>query len=163
MQNTRPAPGQLALAGPDVTRSSAALAAGFAAATRILTLDGMISVDCLRPGDRIVTRDLGMVRLVAVSSEVHNGVRPVILSASAVGHARPEVDLALGADQPLLLRDWRARALFGHDRALVPVRRLIDGTFIRLGPVQPRLRLFSLLFDRPHVIYAEGVECGTTV
>jgi len=152
--------GAPATARPDRTQATTRLAIGFAGTTRILTLDGMIPVDCLAPGDRIVTRDCGMVRLVAIVSNVNSSIRPVILSAGAVGQSRPEVDMTLGAGQPLLLRDWRAPALYGQASAMVPAHRLIDGTFIRLGPEQRRLRLFTLIFAAPHVIYAEGVECA---
>jgi hypothetical protein len=98
-----------------------------------------------------------MVRLVAIFSTVHAGVCPVVVSADAHGHIRPEATLTLGAGHPLLLRDWRAKALYGRGAAMVAAERLIDGTYIRAGAEQARLRLFTLSFDAPHVIYAEGV------
>ena len=57
----------------------------------------------------------------------------------------------------MLVRDWRARALFGEDQALVRADRLADGTFVK-RVTAPVLRTFSLAFDQPEVVYAEGTE-----
>ncbi|WP_226782806.1 Hint domain-containing protein [Oceaniglobus trochenteri] len=133
---------------------------GFSGATRILTMEGLIAIDCLQPGDRIITRDAGMVRLVGVDSRFHRDCGPVILMPRALGHSRPDRPMILGADQPILLRDWRARGIYGRDAVLVPAGRLADGRHVCRADAQPRLRLFRLLFDAQHVIYAEGVECA---
>ena len=65
----------------------------------------------------------------------------------------------LPADQPVLVRENRARVLFGQSQAMVMAGHLIDGAFIHdAGP--RRLVLFRLEFDRPRVIYCEGMELG---
>jgi len=157
MQHAPFGAGATAPANLDVIDSRARAATGFAGGTRIMTLDGMIPIDCLAPGDRIITRDSGMVRLCGVASQVYAALCPVILSPSTQGHIRPEAELVLGGAHSLLLRDWRAQALYGRSSAMVPAQRLIDGAFIRTGAEQRRLRLFTLRFDAPHVVYAEGV------
>ncbi len=43
----------------------------------------------------------------------------VRISASALGHDRPEADLFVAPDQQILIRDWRAKALYGRDVAMV--------------------------------------------
>jgi hypothetical protein len=128
---------------------------GIASGTVLATLDGYLPVDFLEPGDRVVTR-AGMAIVRAV--RVHRYSGPAVrISASALGHDRPEQDLTLPAETRVLLRDWRAGALYGTDQAMVPVSRLVDGEFIAMTDVRS-LRLFEILFDRPQVIYAEGVE-----
>ena len=81
----------------------------------------------------------------------------VRIGASALGHDRPEQDLTLPCDTLVLLRDWRAQAIYGQDQALVPVERLVDGEFVVPENVIG-LRLYELLFDAPQIVYAEGVE-----
>ncbi len=135
--------------------------AGFAAPARIMTLDGAVPVDCLRPGDRIVTRDTGMCRLVAVTSRIHRDVTAINVSCSSLGHGRPEHGLTLGPGQQVLLRDWRALALFGQHTAMVPVERLVDGEFISRRETPMRLRLFALDLGGDHVIYVDGLECSS--
>ncbi|OWU82917.1 hypothetical protein ATO6_21715 [Oceanicola sp. 22II-s10i] len=129
---------------------------GVMAGTKILTLDGELAVEFLTPGDRVITRDSGFAVLKNIR------VRKVRASAVAVtggslGHNRPDSDIVLPADQKVLVRDWRAEALFGAKQALVPVSRLADGQFVRdLGEVE--MTLFELEFDAGHVIYAGGME-----
>lgn len=130
-------------------------ATGIASGTVVLTLDGAIPVDFIEPGDRIITRDgMRVVRAVRVSRYSGPAIR---IAAGALGHSRPDQDLILPAETPVLVRDWRAGALFGARQAVVPVERLTDGEFI--APVTAlSLRLYELRFDSAEVIYAEGLE-----
>ena len=61
----------------------------------------------------------------------------------------------------MLIRDWRAKAMFGQPQAVVPAFELIDDEFIRDEGLQ-MLDLCILSFDRPHVIYAGGMEIATS-
>lgn len=128
---------------------------GLASGTVLATRDGYLPVDFLEPGDRVVTRT-GMAIVRAVRVHRYSGAA-VRIAASALGHDRPEQDLTLPADMHVLVRDWRATALYGSAQAMVPLSRLVDGEFIALTEVKS-LRLYEILFDRPQVVYAEGVE-----
>ncbi|MHA6323535.1 Hint domain-containing protein [Roseivivax sp. CAU 1753] len=127
-----------------------------AAGTSVLTLDGTMPVEYLSPGDRVITRDSGMAVLCDVI--IRKGpVDAVSIRAGTFGHTRPDQDALMPATQEVLIRDWRAKALFGSDRALVPVARLVDGEFVRaLGPRE--MTLVALVFDAPHIVYADGLE-----
>lgn len=134
--------------------------AGISAGTGIRTLDGVLPVEFLEPGDRIVTRS-GARRLVAVSVQKHRGPGLVRIHATTLGHDRPERDLLVGEAQLLLIRDWRAKALFGQEVAAIPAARLADGEFIRRETKQSphaQVRLYTLRFDEDEVIWAEGLE-----
>ena len=133
----------------------AALVRGIAAGTILATMDGYLPVDFLAAGDRVVTR-AGMRVIRAVAVHRYSGAA-VTITASALGHDRPEQDLTLPASMPILIRDWRAGAIFGQDQAMVPAERLVDGEYISAGTVTG-MRLFELMFDEPEVVYAEGVE-----
>ena len=74
-----------------------------------------------------------------------------------MGHDRPDQDLLLSPGQPVLIRDWRAKALYGVEVAAIPVARLADGEFICVEAFR-NARLFTLRFDEDEVIYAEGLE-----
>ncbi|MFM7334881.1 MAG: Hint domain-containing protein [Tabrizicola sp.] len=126
------------------------------AGTMVRTLDGLIPVDFLTPGDRIVTR-AGARRLTSVSVVLRKQVDLVRVKASTMGHDRPDQDLLLSPGQSVLIRDWRARALYGVAVAAIPVARLADGEFICHETVS-NARLFTLRFDEDEVIYAEGLE-----
>ncbi|MEM9438186.1 MAG: Hint domain-containing protein [Pseudomonadota bacterium] len=129
---------------------------GFAAGTDIVTGDGLLPVEHLSPGDRIVTRDGGMQRLSWVES-LFVTTFAVRFSTDALGHNRPEERLLLPEGQRLLIRNWRAKVLYGGNVVGVPAWRLADGEFIRrVGPRS--LQLYRLGFERQHTIYAGGLE-----
>ncbi len=132
---------------------------GFSTASIILTLDGEKPVADIRPGDRVITRDSGcaMVKRIEISGRLTRIVR---IKAGSLGHTRPDRDVTLPAGQPILVRDWRAQAIFGAPQALVPASRLVDGEFVTLHTAQEIL-LCSLGFDHPHVLYVDGLELAS--
>lgn len=134
----------------------AATAAGLTAGTRLLTLDGELPVQFLAPGDRVITRSGAKVlRDIAVS--VLCDAPMIRIIASALGHNHPETDLFVTPSQMLLVRDWRAKALFGKNSALVEAQRLCDGEYIR-NELVAEVRLFTLHFDQDEIVFAGGLE-----
>ncbi|NDV00815.1 Hint domain-containing protein [Pseudoroseicyclus tamaricis] len=134
-------------------------AAGLPAGALVLTLDGEAPIETLAPGSRIITFDSGMARLKEVSmTELTHA--PVCIRAGSLGHFRPEADVLLGAGTLVHLRDWRAEAIFGNPGAAIPAARLVEGTFITREAEQA-MQLYQLRFDRPHIIYAAGLQITT--
>jgi hypothetical protein len=131
-------------------------APGMVAGTMVRTLDGVLPVEYLTPGDRIVTR-AGMRRLTSVSVQSRKMADLVRIRASTIGHDRPDQDLLLSPGQPVVIRDWRAKALYGLPAAAIPASRLADGEYVCLE-THRRVRIFTLRFDEEEVIYAEGLE-----
>jgi hypothetical protein len=132
---------------------------GLCADSIILTLNGEVRVGDLRPGMRVITRDRGAVPLKRIETR-RVTCRAVRILAGSLGHTRPERDVILPAGQPILVRDWRAKALFGADQVLVPVARLVDGEFVTLEPAREILSC-DLGFDGAHVLYVDGLELAT--
>ena len=79
------------------------------------------------------------------------------ISAGSLGHTRPERDVTVPAGQSILIRDWRAEAIFGQKQALVPAALLADGEFVQVKE-NVSMTLFEIELDQPHVIYADGLE-----
>ncbi len=138
---------------------SASDATGIPDGTFVLTQKGDMPVELITPGDKIVTRDAGLATVRSVHSFAWLG-RAVCIAAGSLGDTRPEQNLTLPETQPVLIRDWRARAIFGRFRAMVPARDLIDGEFIRDVGLRPMV-LHHLRFDTPHVLYAGGLELSS--
>lgn len=138
------------------TPQDAAPAQGITAGTNVLTLEGELPVQFLAPGDRVITRS-GARKLVDIEVALLRGVEMVRISASALGHDKPEADLFVAPTQPVFVRDWRAQALFGRDSAMVEAQRLTDGDYIRRETVT-EVRLFTLRFAAEEVVYAGGLE-----
>lgn len=129
---------------------------GITAGTTVLTLEGELPVQFLSTGDRIITRS-GAKVLKDVEVAVVRDAAMVRISASALGHDRPEEDMFVAPAQPILVRDWRAKALYGKEAAMVEAQRLADGEYIRKELVA-EVRLFTLRFEREEVVYAGGLE-----
>ena len=132
------------------------VARGIAAGTKVMTLDGEMPVEFLTEGDRVITRDTGMAVLKAVRSR-KIACSVVHIAGGSLGHNRPDSDIALPSGQEVLIRDWRAEALFGKKTALVTADRLVDGEYIRdMG--KGVMTVYELVFDTDHIIYAGGLE-----
>lgn len=125
----------------------------------IMTLTGEKRVADLKPGERIVTRDAGAAVLRDVCQR-RIMARAVRVKASSLGHNRPERDATLPAGQPVLVRDWRAQALFGAPQVLVAAARLVDGEFVTLRD-STSMTVYDLKFDTPHVLYVDGLETAS--
>ena len=133
---------------------------GFVSGTIILSQDGEMPVEFLSPQDRIITRDAGFVRLAHISRS-RQSIRAIRFAAGSLGHTRPEQDLILPENQMVLVRDWRAKAMFGADQAMVRAVDLVDGEFIcDLG--MRAMVVHQLHFSAPHVVYAGGLEVAGT-
>ncbi|MEM1372197.1 MAG: Hint domain-containing protein [Pseudomonadota bacterium] len=139
-----------------VTLEETQTVGGLLGVSLIMTASGERAVETLKPGDRVITRDRGMAVLEDIRARTVETAL-VKVAARSLGHNRPEHDTLLAAGQRVLIRDWRAKAVFGSGRALVPAERLVDGEFITLQP-KGRVRVFDLMFDDPHILYVDGLE-----
>lgn len=128
---------------------------GIAAGSAVLTLGGVLPVEYLQPGDRVVTRG-GATRLKALIPSRYSGPAYVVQGGS-LGHMLPGEDSILTPGTRILIRDWRAKTIFGRDSALVAVDALADGEYVR-EIVATDLPMFTLVFDTEQVVYAAGLE-----
>ena len=126
------------------------------AGTPVLTLDGELPVEFLQPGDRILTR-AGARRVIQIEVAVVRNARVVRISHGTLGVDCPTEDVTVSAGQEILVRDWRAKTMFGKPHAMIPAARLADGEYIRCETL-PEARFFSLSFEDDAVIYAGGLE-----
>ena len=131
---------------------------GLCADTIILTMDGELPARDIAPGDRIITRDAGMAVLLGVRRK-RVTCDAVQIKAGSLGHKSPPGDIILPCGTEILIRDWRAQALYSSVQKLVPAQDLQDGEFVTLLPAQ-ELEIIEFVFDTPHVIYAGGLEVG---
>ncbi|MFZ7093377.1 Hint domain-containing protein [Primorskyibacter sp. 2E233] len=129
------------------------------AGTVVLTLDGALPVEFIAEGDKVITRDSG-IAIVRQVRRTKVQMKTVAIKAGSLGNTRPDRDAVLPAAQEILIRDWRAEALFGASQALVPASRLVDGEFIRdIGTRE--VEVVELIFDAPHILYADGLEVAS--
>jgi len=132
---------------------------GLAPSTQVLTLDGAIPVEFLNPGDRVITRHGTRILRSIARCILPEGAERVRLATDALG-GKPKNEVVLMPGQRVLIRDWRAKTLWGTQSASVPVSRLVDGTTIR-RETGGRQMMLSLYFGVPQIFYADGLEVAS--
>ena len=143
-------------AAPTKAFAEAPEAIGFLAGTRVMTAEGELPVELLGPGDRVITRR-GMAKVMAVDIRSRQDALVVLVGPDTLGIGRPGAEVRLAPDQRVLVRDWRAMALWGVAEAAIPVSRLVDGEFIR----QERVALahfVTLRLSSGAVVMAGGLD-----
>ncbi|MHA6268052.1 Hint domain-containing protein [Aliiroseovarius sp. CAU 1755] len=139
--------------------------AGIGPGALVRTLHGNRAIDTLSPGDRILTSDGTRARLASVSRHVAPARKLCRISPNelAAGRARTDPNPVVLSDQQHVMVDgWMARAMFGHDRALVPVSAITDGELIRHMDLDAELPLFQLHFDTPQLVRVGGLNVLAT-
>ena len=120
--------------------------------TCVRTDCGTRRAESIGASDHLLTRTGGSAKVMAVRSR-----KAMVQTVRFVNPMADGGDQILPWDQPVLLRDWRAQALFGQPQAVVPAYELVDGEHIcDLG--MQMTELVVLEFARPHVIFAGGLE-----
>lgn len=134
--------------------------AGLLMGTAVLTLDGELPVEYIAPGDRVITRN-GMRRVTQVEVTRVENARVVCIARDSLGVGRPVEETVVSPQQQILVRDWRAKALYGKAEALIPAGRICDGEYVRAS-ILAEARFVTLRFEGPEVIYAGGLELACT-
>jgi len=155
-------PRQLRAAGP-------ARPVCFTPGTRIATPWGPRAVESLRPGNRVLTRDDGVQRIVwtadsrhaATELAVRPDLRPVRIAPGALGDGLPEAPLLLSPDHRVLLRGSRARDLFGCDEVLVRAADMEDGRGVVRSMAPNGVRYVHLMLSRHQILWANGAPCDS--
>ncbi len=120
----------------------------FAAGTRIATPDGGVPVEQLRPGDWVATqsgpRRLRWVAARRADATAAPELRPVCITAGALGGGLPWRDLYVSPRHALLLR-----------RVLVPAVALLNGHSIHRAPAG-HISYHHIGLDTHSIVWAEG-------
>ncbi len=134
--------------------------------TLIRTDHGDIAVEDLKPGDMVLTRDRGYQPLRWLGSKhvtsellrLFASIRPVRISAGALGPGLPERDLFISQQHRILVQSRIAERIFGSAEVLVAAKHLllIDGVDIDNGEMP--LTYYHLLFDQHEIVFSNGAE-----
>ena len=131
--------------------------------TLIATQRGEIAAETLRPGDKVVSRDRGLVPLRwrgEITAETHLSPEdaPILIPRQALGRNLPVRDLYVAPDQRIWLRGAAFRDLFASHEVLVPARALAGWSGISVATYLPVPSYTVLLFDQPEIIIADGLQ-----
>lgn len=141
----------------------------FVGGTMILTDRGEITIEELRTGDRVMTKDRGLQKIRWIGSSVLSQaeltaaprLQPIRISAGALGRNIPRRDLLVSPQHRILLSPAEARSMFGTDEMLIAAKKLLGVEGIEVAEDQLEVTYFHLLTDRHDIIYSEGCETET--
>lgn len=137
----------------------------FTRGTRIATPNGPVAVEDLRPGHFVSTRDDGQQEVLWIGKRHISGarlyvmphLRPVRLRAGALESGQPDQDLLVSPQHRMLVRNDKARALFGSKEVLIGAEDLIDNRAVFADYTVKSVDYFHLLLPRHAVLWANGV------
>ncbi|WP_323715557.1 Hint domain-containing protein [Paracoccus aminovorans] len=138
----------------------------FARGTLIETEHGAMPVEALEPGVKVLTRDHGLQALRWAGSrvlgskalDVSPNLRPIRISAGALGQGLPLRDLIVSPQHRILVRSKIAQKMFGCAEVLVAAKQLLQIEGIDIAQDLDTVEYFHLLFDRHEIVLSEGAE-----
>ena len=139
----------------------------FVSGTMIRTKAGEKRVEDIRPGDTILTRDNGAQPVrwagqVTVSGRTlaqNSALRPVLITAGALGPGCPSAPLLLSPQHRVLLDGWSVELATGQCEVLVAAKHLKGQPGISAGLWREGVTYVHIMFDQHEVIMANGAPC----
>jgi Hint domain len=128
----------------------------FTPGTMIETSQGAQTIETLKPGDLVLTRDNGMQPVLWIGRKLMRAVgdfAPIRFEQGALGNDR---ELLVSPQHRMLIDDWRAEYFCGHTEVLAAAKHLVNGTTITVveGGV---VEYIHLLFARHEVVFSNGI------
>lgn len=138
----------------------------FTPGTVIRTAAGQRTIETLRPGDRILTKDNGAQEVLWTGSRRMSGarlhvmphLRPIRFRMGAMGIGRPDRDLLVSPRHRMLVRGPAARALFNASEVLVAAEDLVNGAAIAVDHLLREVTYIHVLLERHQIVWANGLE-----
>lgn len=142
--------------------------AGLTVGTPVMTPDGQRSVEDLRRGDRVLTKDFGYQTLKCVGFRdvdlrLSDALAPIKFSADCMAHQRPMHDLYLAPSQRLAIRHPLFDPIFGAREVVA-----CAGDLLNLSGVEQVIGLTGVTyvmlgFSRPQLVLTGSVvlDLGT--
>lgn len=142
----------------------------FVAGTNVMTAEGMVPVDWLRPGDRLLTRDRGFQPLLwfgrfdpaaALAAEPDPALLsrfvPVTIAPGALGPGLPSTTLRVSPQHRLLIHDTQLQLCFGHEAMFCAAGFLTGWPGITRKTGRGPLAYYHLLLPRHEAVLADGL------
>jgi Ca2+-binding RTX toxin-like protein len=127
----------------------------FVAGTLIVTGNGQLPIEDLKPGDLVLTMDHGFrpIRWIGSTKVAGKGsLAPIMIKSGALTNVR---DLRVSPQHRMFLSGWKAQMLFGENEVLAAAKHLVNDTSIFQQECD-EVEYFHILFDGHEIIFAEG-------
>ncbi|WP_282602850.1 Hint domain-containing protein [Paracoccus sp. PARArs4] len=138
----------------------------FVSGTLIEAAEGCRPVEELRTGDMVLTKDHGLMPIRWVGSrKLTKGdlvllphLRPIRISAGALGHGQPERDLLVSPQHRILVHSKIAINMFAASEVLVAAKQLLLSDGIDYADEVAEVEYFHIIFDGHEIVMSNGAE-----
>ena len=136
----------------------------FTKGTKIETESGEIAIEDLAVGDMVITsngepkpiRWIGRKSLSSTELAVSENLRPVRITAGALGNNLPACDLLVSRQHRMVVSSAISKRMFEAADVLIPSIKLTELPGIYVDNNVESVEYFHILFDQHEVIFAEG-------
>ncbi|WP_102109412.1 Hint domain-containing protein [Oceaniglobus roseus] len=134
-----------------------------AGGTRILCAEGRLSVEDLHAGSMVWTLDHGLQPLKVLHrnrvrfTPANGHMRPIRISAGALGRGCPTSDLVMAPENRVLVTGWRAELFFGRAEYLAPAHALLSMPGIERVTDCDHVDYFGLVFAQRAILEVGGI------
>lgn len=109
-----------------------------------------------KAGEFVTVRWVGKSQLSSTKLARFPHLRPVQISAGALGADMPNENLTVSQQHRVYINDWRAELMFGFSEFLAPAKALINDSTITLAPINDGVEYYHIMFDEHEIISANG-------
>ncbi len=136
----------------------------FTTGARIATQRGEVSIEHLRVGDKVITRDNGLQEIRWIgrrglsAAELNNdrSKRPVMIRKGTLGADMPARDTLYSPNHRVLLSGGDTSILFGDTEVLAAAKDLIDRHGVTRSAVA-EVCYYHIMFDRHETVMSDGM------
>ncbi|KGJ07057.1 hemolysin [Paracoccus versutus] len=134
--------------------------------SRIMAATGEIAIENLKIGDLVLTKGHGMQpvrwigsrKLSTTELSAMPRLRPIRITAGALGAGTPSTDLLVSPQHRVLVRSKIAQKMFGTSEVLVAAKQLVLLKGFDIAEDVREVEYFHMLFDRHEVVISNGAE-----
>ena len=146
-----------------VYESSGQRVACFTPGTLIATPLGEVFVQDLKIGDRVITRDSGVQKIVWTGHKAINGsdlansshLKPVMIKAGALGYGLPEQDMMVSPNHRMLVSSKLTQLYFEESEVLAAAKHMVGVAGIQVVDVI-RMTYIHFMFEKHEAVLANG-------
>lgn len=137
----------------------------FTSGTTIMTNTGPRLIETLRVDDLVRTMDNGdqPIRWIGSRSFAsntlgqHANLRPVRITAGALGNGLPKEDLSVSRQHRILVSSKIVRRMFDVREVLIPAIKLTELPGIYVDESVTDVRYFHIMFDAHEIVFAQSI------
>lgn len=140
----------------------------FTAGTMIETPEGLVAIETLKAGDRVMTQNgvkpivwIGKRRLDVVDLAANRKMLPVRIPADAFGAGLPSRDISFSPQHRVVVRSKIAERMFGAQEVLVSVKDLVGYNGIDVDGSVREVVYVHMMFDEHTCVQVSGIEAET--